>query len=288
MSFLIPALVAVSAAVAAFLLAVHAGFRAPRRIERGSPAAFGLRYREVAIRTRGGKRLFAWWLPAGPGAPIAILLHGWGGNAEFMLPLGAPLRKAGFSLLLPDARSHGRSDGAGFSSLPRFAEDLEAALDWVRVQVPERSRPVVLLGHSVGAAAALLAASRRSDVAAVISIAAFAHPEWMMRRHLARLGIRGFPATWVVRYVELVIRHRYERIAPVNTACRARCPVLLVHGKADRTVPVTDAIALHEACADNPPELLLVDGAGHDSVHLVEDHAHQLLAFLSRAGVSAH
>lgn len=288
MAYLIPALVAALAVVAALVLAVHVGFRAPRQIERGSPAAFGFRYREVAIRTRGGKRLFAWWLPAGPAAPIVILLHGWGGNAGFMLPLGAPLRKTGFSLLLPDARSHGRSDGTSFSSLPRFAEDLEAALDWVRGQAPERSRPLVLLGHSVGAAAALLAASRRSDIAAVISIAAFAHPEWMMRRHLARLGICGFPATWIVRYVELIIRHRYERIAPVNTACRAGCPVLLVHGTADRTVPVADAIAIRDACADNPPELLLVDGADHDSVHLVQEHAHRLLAFLARAGVTVH
>ena len=45
-----------------------------------------------------------------------------------MLPLLAPLHLAGFSALLFDARCHDRSDEDDFTSLPRFAEDLECAL----------------------------------------------------------------------------------------------------------------------------------------------------------------
>ena len=104
----------------AILLAVHIGFRAPRRKEKGSPADFGLAYSEVSIRTPEGKRLFAWWLSAYSNSPTIILLHGWGGNAEFMLPLAIPFQNAGLNVLLLDARNHGRSDSASFSSLPRF------------------------------------------------------------------------------------------------------------------------------------------------------------------------
>lgn len=277
------------ASVSAGLVTIHLGFRAPRRVETGSPADFGLDYLETRIATAGGKNLFAWWLPAQAASATAILLHGWGGNAELMLPLAIPLHKAGMNILLLDARNHGRSDAASFSSLPRFAEDIGAAVDWVQNHHGRPFRaPVVLLGHSVGAGAALLEASRRDDIAAVISVAAFAHPAWMMRRYLARLGSPDLLTRLILRYVEWIIGHRYDAIAPLNTVCRVRCPVLLVHGKADETVPFTDALTIRAHCDSDRLELLLLDNAGHDSVDRVEEHGDQLVAFLERAGLIEH
>ncbi len=51
----------------------------------------------------------------------------------------------------------------------------------------------------------------------------------------------------------------------MNTACRAQCPILLVHGTADETVPVTDAQAIRNSCRGKKPELLLIEGGNHDS-----------------------
>jgi len=184
-------------ALSAIFLAIHLGFRAPRRIEKGNPADFGLPYRETGIHTRRGKNLFAWWLPAATPAPTIILLHGWGGNAELMLPLALPLPHAGLNVLLLDARNHGRSDSASFSSLPRFAED----------------------------------------------------------------------------------------VAPMYTACRVKCQVLLVHGTADKTIPLTDALAIRNNCIVNSLELLLIENADHESVEEIEEHGDQLIAFLTRVGV---
>ena len=271
--------------VAAILFAVHTGFRAPRRIEHNSPADYGLVYEQIHIRTVAGKRLFAWWLPqAGPAATL-VILHGWGGNAGLMLPLALPIHRAGMNILLLDARNHGRSDADSFSSLPRFAEDAGAAVDWVRAHGNDPRKRVALLGHSVGAGAVLFEASRRDDLAAVISVAAFAHPEWMMRRYLARFRIPGLCTSWILRYVEWVIGYRYSEIAPMNTVCRVRCPILLVHGSADETVPVTDAQAIRDHCPGKKPELLIIEGGGHDSVEAVEHHADRLVAFLKKTGV---
>lgn len=285
MHYLLGAFLATAATVAIVLLAVHLGFRAPRRVERGSPADLGLPHEEVRIAAVDGKRLFAWWLPSADAtAPCVVLMHGWGGNAELMLPLAQPLHAAGLNVLLPDARNHGRSAAASYSSMPRFAEDVGAAVDWLRTRIPPPNA-IVLLGHSVGAAAVLLEASRRRDIAAVISIAAFAHPEWMMRRQLARLGLPAPLVDGVLRYVEWVIGHRYDDIAPVNTIRRVGCSVLLVHGRADDTVPATDALAIRGDPGSDAVELLLIDGAGHNSVDMIEHHADRLLAFLRRAGV---
>lgn len=258
--------------------------RAPRVLEHTSPATLGLAYSEIRIPTANRKQLFAWFVPvpgAGP-APALVVLHGWGGNAETMLPLAAPLHRAGYALLFVDARSHGRSDPDTFSSMPRFAEDIEHALDWLEKQPGIDRKRIGLVGHSVGAAAAMLAASRRDGLAAVVGIAAFAHPDAVMRRMLGAWRVPYIPFGWyVLRYVQYVIGFRFDDIAPLNTLGRVRCPVLLVHGTEDAMVPVAEARALHARYPDTC-RLLLVKGS-HDFYDDLERQIGDVVDFLDGA-----
>jgi pimeloyl-ACP methyl ester carboxylesterase len=256
---------------------VHLGFRAPQIREDKTPAEFGMNYQEVSIPTQKRKRLFAWFLPTQTLAPTIIIIHGWGSNAERMLPLAQPFYRSGINVLLIDARNHGNSDTSGHSSLPRFAEDIDSAISWLE---QHKSGDIFLLGHSVGGGAVLFAASRRKDISAVISISAFAHPQWMMFRYLAEKKIPNIFIHWILRYVEWLIGHRFDEIAPMNTACNSHCPVLLVHGREDKTIPLSDALTIKNHCKDNSIELLLIEGADHDSVDKIEDHAHRLIEFL--------
>ncbi len=186
-------------------------------------------------------------------------------------------------MLLFDARNHGESDPDSFSSMPRFAEDTEAALAWLRARPGMAEAPAALLGHSVGAAAVLLAASRRDDIGAVVSLSAFAHPDGMMRRWLAGKGLPFFPLGWyVLRYVERVIGHRFDAIAPVTTLPRVRCPVLLVHGRDDRVIPPEDAERLFASRGETPARLHLLPG-DHDLSRHIEAELPELLAFLEAA-----
>jgi len=266
----------------AFHALIRWSLRAPRVVEQSTPGAAGLQYSETLILSANGKRLFAWFIPApGPGvAPALAVLHGWGSNAETMLPLAVPLHRAGYALLLFDARSHGRSDLDSFSSMPRFAEDLDHALYWLKCQPGVDSKRVGVVGHSVGAAAALLAASRRDDLAAVVSIAAFAHPEAVMRRMLAAWRVPYIPFGWyILHYVQHVIGYSFDDIAPVNTISRIRCPVLLVHGTEDITVPVAEAQMLYAKRGGGAGRLLLVKGS-HDSYEDLDRQIGDLTDFL--------
>ena len=176
-------------------------------------------------------------------------MHGWGGNAEMMLPLAAPLHAAGYSLLLVDARCHGLSDGDSFASLPRFAEDIEAALCWLARQ-PEVD-PLALAA--------------------------------MMRRWLASKRIPFWPlGAYILAYVKWVIGHRFNAIAPCNTIAQLRCPVLIVHGLADDTVPVEEARQIFAARTNDAVELLLVPGS-HDDYGDMAEQVGLLGAVLDRA-----
>lgn len=282
------ALAASLAALAAARRGAHAlilrRLRAPRLRHEQTPADIGLEARELRLPTANGKRLFGWFVAA-PGSalrPAVVVMHGWGTNAGLMLPCVRPLAEAGISVLLLDARCHGASDDEAFTSMPRFAEDMAAGLDWLKRQPGVDGRRLALLGHSVGAAAALLCASRRDDIAAVVSLAAFAHPREVMRRLLAEQRVPYAPLGWyVMRHVQHVIGHRFDDIAPLATLPRVRCPVLLVHGRDDCTAPFSDAQRLH-AVAGGKAQLLPV-AAGHDVSHALGLHRAQLVRFLHQS-----
>lgn len=262
---------------------LRASLAAPREPVHQTLASHGLIGESVWIPTQRDRRLAGWWLPGDRQNGVVIITHGWGANRELMLPLARPLQAAGWHVLLFDARNHGESDADDFSSMPRFAEDTEAAIEWVRQQPGQDLAPIVLMGHSVGAAAVLLAASRRRDIAAVVSLSAFAHPEDMMRRWLATKGLPFFPLGWyVLRYVERVIGHRFTEIAPFHTLPRVQCPVLLVHGRSDPVIPASDAQRLLASRGATPTSLHLLDG-GHDLSHHLDSEWFHLQGFLEQA-----
>lgn len=267
-------------------LLVRRGFRALRRIEQGTPADYGLTFREVSIPTVGGKQLFGWLIPsAGPAPQAAVaVLHGWGGNCEDMLPFAALLHRGGLGVLLVDARNHGQSDADTFSSMPRFAEDLEHAIDWLAQQPEVDASRLAVLGHSVGAAASLLAASHRPSLAAVVSISSFTHPAEMMRLVMSSHHIPYWPiGRWVVSYVQRTIGHRLDDIAPLHTLQTIHSPVLLVHGDQDHTVPVEAAKTLFSHRPSDAVQLLVIPGATHNSVSAIEQYGNRLLQFLDVA-----
>ncbi len=259
---------------------LHLAYRAPRIKESATPKEFGLPYSEHRITSVKDKQLFAWLIPAEESCCTLVMVHGWGANAEMMLPLAAPFHQAGMNVLLYDARNHGQSDSDSFSSLPRFAEDLEKVLAWLNEKQPDQ--PIIALGHSVGAAATILAASRGADIDLVIGVSAFAHPRLMMNRHLDRPWLPRLLRPLILNYVQWVIGFRFDDIAPMNRISHVRCPVLLAHGTADTIVPIEDMHLIIEASAtgERPVQVLAVEGAEHDSVEHFRQNADSLVQFI--------
>jgi len=268
--------------------AILHGLRAPRLRHAAWPDTRGLpagAVCQVSLDGPRGRRLFAWFVgaPQRDAAPVpaVLVMHGWGSNAAEMWPVVRPLHDAGCAVLLVDARCHGLSDGEAYTSMPRFAEDIAVGLRWLRTQPGIAGERIALLGHSVGAGAALLHAASHGDVRAVLSLSAFAHPREVMRRFMAARRLPYPVLGWyVLRHVQRVIGARFDDIAPLHTLARVRCPVLLVHGRDDRTVPFSDARRL-QACTPRAT-LLAVDG-DHDLRDSLAPHGPALVHFLRGA-----
>lgn len=268
--------------------AILRGLRAPRvahDLARAHPGVAADRVREVRISGRRGKSL-AGWLVTPPGTaqrpvPAVLVMHGWGANAAMMWPVVPPLHESGFAVLLIDARCHGHSDREAFTSMPRFAEDIAAGLAWLKHQPDIDSDNLALLGHSVGAAACLLHASRHHDVRAVVSLSAFAHPREVMRGFMVEKRVPYPVVGWyVMRHVQQVIGARFDDIAPLNTIAGVQCPVLVVHGRQDTVAPAGDAVRL--VARSGHARLLQLEG-DHDLREALAPHAAAVVAFLHAA-----
>lgn len=268
------------------LVGLHFGLRAPKIRSDETPAEFAPNFQSIVIPSVDAVSMQAWWLAHAHATHTVVVVHGWGSNRAQMLPFARVFFEAGYNVLLFDARNHGHSGRAGHSSMPRFAQDIAYALTWLQQYQPLSAQKIALLGHSVGASAAILAASRRTDIDALISVSAFAHPEWLMTRFFLSKHIPAWLARGFNRYIQWVIGHRFEEIASVNALAHVRCPVLLIHGQKDEVVPIEDARILHQRNAHLHVHLWEIADAGHSDAQLIEMYRAPLAAFLQNVGFS--
>lgn len=272
---LLPMAVALGAMVATPRL-LRRAFAPPQPATDGTPADLGLPEERVHLESVNGTRLHGWYIPVDGAAPGVVVLHGWGSNSALMLPLAPHLHAAGFHVLFIDARNHGLSEHDSFSSLPRFAEDLEVAAAWLGAK-PEVTS-VGVIGHSVGAGAAILAASRGDLLDAVVSVSSFAHPGEMMRQQMERMPRAA--RFVILEAVQRMIGFRFDEIAPRNRIALVEVPVMLVHGDADGVVPIS---SMYELSAANPTaELLTVPDGAHSDLTPFEPYVGEILDFLKR------
>lgn len=112
--------------------------------------------------------------------PAVVLIAGSGSvdrdSTAFGIPilgqLAGSLADAGFLVVRFDKRGVGQSGGRSESAtLPDYAEDVLSIVRELRKRKDVDGKRVAVVGHSEGAAVALLAAARTKDIAAVVSVA---------------------------------------------------------------------------------------------------------------------
>jgi alpha-beta hydrolase superfamily lysophospholipase len=289
------ALAAVPVALAyrfALIYRVRAGY--PRRHPPvWTPDALDLPYESLDVPTADGLQLPGWFIPAGTArAPGVVLVHGWESARDRTLPHAQVLHAAGFHVLTFDVRGHGANAPEALPiSVGEFATDARAGVAAMAAR-PEVSR-VAILGHSMGAAGALVATAADPDVAAVIAVATPADPYRLTRQtfRLARLPIPdpiAWPLAWLTTRVYL--RPRGHTIASVNATRAIReiaVPVMLVHGDQDGAVPVGHLAQLADARRAARPhavtETLVVPGGRHSWLYEFPAYRAAIARFLATA-----
>lgn len=210
-------------------------------------------YQKVAYKTSDGIDLWGFYAPpADAKAPVLLVFHGNTGIGPIVDDRALPLRAQGYGLLLATYRGYDGNNGQPTEA--GLHEDADAALTYLLSQNIDSSR-VILYGHSLGTAVAADLAYRlaqaKSPAAALILEAPFARMVDM-----ARLRYGYMP-------VNLLLKDRYDTLSKIASV---KTPVMVMHGDADRTVPMAMGKALCDA-AQLPKECDYLPGGGHADLY---------------------
>ena len=267
-----------------------------------SPDEFGLAFEDVTIPA-GDHDLRGWFVPAESQAPAArrrraskkadaaagtaagtpeadsrrpaiVVVHGWESNRGRTFAHVRYLHAAGFGCLVFDVRGHGDNPPETLPiNVPEFAEDTEVAVRWLAAR-PDVST-VGVLGHSMGAAGAIVAASHEPLIRAVVSMSAPADIVRITRKtfEMAEFNIPDPVATPLAYLTAAVLlaprRHALADASATAAAASYRGPLFLVHGADDHGVPVAHLELIGRAAmesrteGDPPVETLVLPGYGH-------------------------
>jgi alpha-beta hydrolase superfamily lysophospholipase len=221
----------------------------------------------VRFTNSQGNRLAGWYAPPEPGGAMAIVCHGFGTNRLEGLDLLPWLRENGHGVLFFDFQAHGESDGRYTTVGLREVDDLLCAVRYVQGRLGDAVQ-IVVVGFSMGASIAIMAAAQCPAIRAVIADSAFATLHSAISRSFRkffRLPPRLFarPTIW---FAERFTGGRVGSVAPIaSVAAIAPRPLLLIQGTGDAVVDPEDCVLLY-AAAGEPKSVWRVDGAGHVGV----------------------
>ncbi|MBA2451156.1 MAG: alpha/beta hydrolase [Chloroflexi bacterium] len=231
---------------------------------RDDPAKWGLAAaEELWLTARDGVRLHAWLFTSPSATSTVILCHGHNGNKHTLLPL-AEILFPRHNVLLLDSRGHGESAGDRCTIGYEERLDVYAAVDEL-----ERRRlgPIGILGVSMGAVVAILAAAEDARIAAVIADSPFARLRWAVaevaRVHRYPPLVAPFMAQVACRSLALRLRYPLTAFDPIEVVERiAPRPLLLIHGERDEIIDVRHSRLVFER-AGEPKELWVLPGLLH-------------------------
>lgn len=199
---------------------------------------------------------------------FALLVHCFTCNKDLkgLRNVSRGLSQEGIAVLRFDLTGLGESEGdfsethlsSNVDDLIKAAEHLEEAYE----------APSLLIGHSLGGAAAILASPHLKSIEAVATIGAPADPEHVTahfgaaletirEKGSAEVDIGGRPFRFKKEFLDdLEVHH------PENILGELKKPILIMHSPQDRIVGVDNARRLYEA-AQHPKSYISLDGADH-------------------------
>ena len=222
---------------------------------------------KIHAKTSDGYRLTAVEFPTDEpdSERWVLLLHGYTGWKEEMYQFACWYHGQGYSVLVPDLRCQGESEGDFIGMGWTDHYDCTLWIDHILEQCPEAD--IVLHGQSMGAATALIMAGDPAvsgHIKAVVSDSAYTEAYEMFGDKITEWF--HLPAGPFVDSACVMLRLRggynLKDASPLRAVASSDIPTLFIHGEEDRMIDVGMSYELYEAAACEK-ELFIVEGAGH-------------------------
>lgn len=227
---------------------------------------------EVTITSDDGLKLYARRFRNNCGEnKFAITCHGYTSKGAYMADFAKHFYDMGFHVLVPDARSHGASEGTvmGMGWLDR--RDI---LNWIQsilMEAPDAK--IILHGVSMGGATVMMVSGEPlpSNVKAIIEDCGYSSVYDEFKHQLKDMF--KLPAFPFVNVTSLMSRLRagygFKEASCIEQVKKSRTPILFIHGGKDTFVPSGMLDQLYDA-AGCEKEKLLVENAYHAISNIVD------------------
>ncbi|MBO7747437.1 alpha/beta fold hydrolase [Paenibacillus sp. MWE-103] len=179
--------------------------------------------------------------------PLVIVCHGFIGNRmgtdRLFVEAAERLTRSGYLVLRFDYGGCGESGGDyGGGGLDALIEQTRTVIDYASSLDLVDSERLILLGHSLGGAVAVLTAARDSRVKSLVLWAPVAHPFMDIRNIIGTKAIEEIENVGKTDYMHYQFTKRFaDSLAQYQPLTELRGfggDVLIVHGTADTVVPV--------------------------------------------------
>jgi alpha-beta hydrolase superfamily lysophospholipase len=229
-------------------------------LSRSSPIPPGMNtqaLQEIQFTTQDGLTLRGWHIPGRDNASV-ILVHGFARDRSELLLEAQWLMERGFGALLVDTRAQGASQGANIGLGYSEGLDVRAAVDFVRAKSPDEV--IGVMGYSMGAVAAIQAASADPRISAVLAVSPYADLRQLIKH---RLGWARALAPLVIWWGEKMTGTHASDFDPlVAVAALTPRPILIVEAGNDAMLPPNSGRQLFDAASD-PKQLWSVPDVPH-------------------------
>ncbi|NEQ98823.1 MAG: alpha/beta hydrolase, partial [Cyanothece sp. SIO2G6] len=230
--------------------ALYVFFRADSLIFLPQPASYQDTADILKVAVNETEKISAIYLPNAQAQYTLLYIHGNAEDLGTVSPILERLHRWGFSVFAYDYRGYGTSNGQ--PSERNAYQDADAAYNYLTQTLQIPPEQIILYGRSVGGGSATDLATRH-PVAGLILESTFTSA--------FRVAI-PFP---ILPFDKFPNRAKLEQV---------RCPVLVMHGEADQTIPIEHGRALYQA-ASEPKLFLWIEAAGHNDFTWVAGERHQ-------------
>ncbi|MBE6787561.1 MAG: alpha/beta hydrolase [Ruminococcaceae bacterium] len=222
---------------------------------------------DIYIKSHDGLKLHAYLLKnetSYSNGNYMMIFHGYKGSAAGMASFAMNFYDMGYSILLPDARAHGLSEGRYIGM--GWPERLDNLLWIEEILKIDNNAKIGLYGISMGGSTVINTAGEdlpKQVVVAVEDCGYSSAMEQFSSQMNSRFNLPSFPLLNVASIIAQIKSGVNIRAANcTKQAAKIKIPTLFIHGSADTFVPFEMLDKLYNA-ANCKKEKLVIENAGH-------------------------
>jgi fermentation-respiration switch protein FrsA (DUF1100 family) len=201
---------------------------------------------EIFIDTTDGVKIQSYFIPDKSSKKIVIFFHGNAGNIAHRLVDLLQIRESGVNVLGVGYRGYGKSEGK--PNEKGIYRDGESALAYAIAALGFNINDIYIFGRSIGTTVAIHTAQEK-DLAGLILVT----PLTSGKEQAKAMGLNS------IAFLAGGSFNNIEKIQNIT------CPVLVIHGDADRVIPYRMSVEIYEKI-QTEKELITICGAGHNNI----------------------